>query len=57
MKNYEIIIIFSYNFRFGAFEEFKKHLADKNGVLDAKHRLLCGLGKKIFTFSFKFIEN
>ncbi|XP_046568582.1 tricarboxylate transport protein, mitochondrial-like [Haliotis rubra] len=30
--------------RFGAFEEFKKHLADERGVLLPQHRLLCGLG-------------
>ncbi|XP_070183926.1 tricarboxylate transport protein, mitochondrial-like [Littorina saxatilis] len=33
--------------RFGAFEEFKKHLAGANGVLDPHHRLLCGLGAGI----------
>nr|KAG5690617.1 hypothetical protein BaRGS_018087 [Batillaria attramentaria] len=33
--------------RFGAFEEFKKHLQGPNGVLDPHHRLLCGLGAGI----------
>ena len=30
--------------RFGAFEEFKKLMADDRGQLNAKTRLLCGLG-------------
>ncbi|XP_076453417.1 tricarboxylate transport protein, mitochondrial-like [Babylonia areolata] len=30
--------------RFGAFEEFKKRMVGADGVLDAHHRLLCGLG-------------
>ncbi|KAL8569866.1 hypothetical protein ACOMHN_038559 [Nucella lapillus] len=33
--------------RFGAFEEFKKHMVGPDGVLDPRHRLLCGLGAGI----------
>lgn len=32
------------NFRFGAFEEFKKRSVDERGNLAPSKRLLCGLG-------------
>ena len=35
---------FCFSFRFGAFEELKKHNVDANGNLSAGKRLLCGLG-------------
>jgi len=31
-------------FRFGSFEEFKKHSVDSKGNLGPSQRLLCGLG-------------
>jgi len=35
---------FIFSFSFGAFEEFKKYMANEKGQLTSSTRLLCGLG-------------
>ncbi len=38
--------LFSNNFRFGAFEEFKKRVVGPDGVLKPHQKLGCGLGMR-----------